>query len=244
MARTLKAAVGLLCLMAGAPSAASCGSSNNEDIFTGVNAGSGGSGAVASGGTAGTLADAAHDTSTAGTGGTGGTGGTRATLDGAADAARDAPVSQAGAAGATGCSTVWCRDQDGDTHGDPQQSKTACEAPGADFVTLCDDCHDANADVHPAADCQIVSYQPAQGGGESFDYNCDGVETECGQIAKAQTCGPSVLQCGGSGYVPNPNRQATASQDAYCGSTQYRQCTPLATFCTAQTQTREAVGCN
>jgi hypothetical protein len=242
MAGSLKAAVRLLCLVAGVASAASCGSSNNEDIFTGVNLGSGGSGsgAVASGGNAGTLADAAHDTSAAG--GTGGTGAT--TFDGAVDVANDSPVSQAGAAGAIGCNTVWCRDQDHDTHGDPQQTKTACESPGADWVTLCDDCHDDNADVHPGAPCQTMSYQPAQGGGDSFDYNCDGVETECGQIAKATTCGPTVLQCGGSGYLPNPDRQATTTQNAYCGSTQWRQCTALATFCGPQTQTREAVGCN
>ena len=165
-------------------------------------------------------------------------------LDAARDVNGDAPVSQGGAAGAPNCTTVWCRDQDLDTHGDPQQSQTACEPPGTDWVTRCDDCHDDNPDVHPGADCQAASYPPAPGAGESFDYNCDGVETECGQIAKAQTCGPSVLQCGGSGYLPNPTRQATAQQDAYCGSTAWRECTPAAAFCIAQQQMREAVTCN
>jgi hypothetical protein len=67
------------------------------------------------------------------------------------------------------CATTFFRDADGDGHGDPSITVTACTAP-AGYVSSTDDCDDTRADVHPGAievcdavdnDCNGQSEAPA-----------------------------------------------------------------------------------
>lgn len=141
---------------------------------------------------------------------------------------------------------MWCRDRDGDGFGNPAETRFQCGDPGGEWTQNCGDCHDGNADVHPGADCQGGGYLAADGVTTSFDYDCDGHETECGTFTKAAAAGCGImgpLACGGSGYLPNPNRTATTEQNAYCGSTSYRNCISVGLPCVAQTVTKTAVVC-
>lgn len=151
----------------------------------------------------------------------------------------------AGGSGGACQPTTWCHDQDGDQHGDPAQTQSACASPGSDWTSVCDDCDDTETLVHPGADCQVASYTALDGVTLSFDYDCDGVETECGTFVKAAagctTAGIGV--CAGGGYLPNPNRTASSGQDAYCGSTAYRNCIAVGVPCVAQATTMTAITC-
>jgi hypothetical protein len=149
-------------------------------------------------------------------------------------------------AGGTCQPQKWCRDRDGDGHGNPNESQLACTSPGGEWKAACDDCHDGNASVHPGADCHDGAYALADGT-LSFDYDCDGSESECGTFVKARAAGCGVvgpLNCAGGGYLPNPNRTATGQQNAYCGSTSYRNCVSVGLPCVAQTATKTVVVCH
>jgi hypothetical protein len=237
MAWKRKSSASLLFVTLAGAIGASCGGAGDEALFVeagaeaGGNGGSGGSGA--SGGLGG---GAGLDGSTSGSGG----------ADAQPDSAiGDAPVSDGGAgASEGGCAIEWCPDLDGDAHGDMTQKQLSCQRPQEGWVTVCDDCHDGNAAVHPGAGCNAEPYEVTGGTDRSFDYDCDGVETECGVITKAQTCTITGLSgCGGHGYLPNPERPAGESQNEYCGSTQWRQCGSFPIGCSGTTQQRPAVTC-
>ncbi len=62
---------------------------------------------------------------------------------------------------------VYCRDEDGDTYGDPVQTVTgACGAPPTGYVTNCGDCNDRSVDVRPGA-----------------PEICDGINNDCSDPA-------------------------------------------------------------
>ncbi len=82
----------------------------------------------------------------------------------------DGRMDEAGALG----STSWYRDQDGDHYGDLNQTVSTCRAPQG-YVSNSDDCYDLNNDAHPGA---TFAWYDADRGDGSFDYNCDGLETE------------------------------------------------------------------
>jgi len=125
----------------------------------------------------------------------------------------------------------WCKDGDDDAYGSPYGSVMSCEAPGDSWIKdgtkarACEDCHDDNQYVHPFGSCNHSWYTKANGIGTSYDYDCDGQETECGQYQKFTDCTLNgSLQCVGSGYLPNSSRPSGASDpsiDPYCGSNQF-----------------------
>jgi hypothetical protein len=209
------------------------GDASSDGGSTGADGGSTGAdgGASSTGGTnsAGGASSSGGDSNDGGTGGTSDAGG--------------------GLTGSGGdCQpTKWCRDRDGDGHGDPNESKTACIAPGTEWKAQCDDCRDGNARVHPDAECREDGYTLSDGVTLSFDYDCDGHESECADFVKADAdgCGPvGPLNCAGSGYLPNPDRSAGAEQNSYCGSTAYRNCVSVGIPCVSQTVTKAAVACH
>jgi hypothetical protein len=141
----------------------------------------------------------------------------------------------------------WCHDRDGDGYGDPDESRVDCDSPGDKWTEACNDCRDDNALVHPDAVCHEGGFTLIDGVAVSFDYDCDGHEDECGDVAKADAEGCGIkgpLSCAGSGYLPNPDRAAGADQNAYCGTTSYRNCVSVGIPCVAQTVTKPAVECH
>jgi hypothetical protein len=86
----------------------------------------------------------------------------------------------------------------------------------------------------------------ADGATHSFDYDCSGSATECGEVTKATgTCMPSGVACTGAGYVPDPERaEAGVGENPYCGSTRYRLCNRnTIVSCGTTTEMREAITC-
>jgi hypothetical protein len=219
--------------------ASSCGGSNEAGLFGGTQGGASGAGAQGGNGT--------------GDGGSGAALLSDAAPDGPGAAGSDSDVT-AGTGGTDGgqsdaCAVMWCRDSDGDGHGDPAETQQTCDAPGSDWVTSCDDCHDDNADVHPGVTgCHGVAYTASDGVTKSFDYDCSGEETPCQALARATgNCMLNLasISCTGSGYLPNPDREAESTQDDYCGSTRYRVCNVApAVGCLPTEQTDSAVPCH
>lgn len=72
-----------------------------------------------------------------------------------------------------GVGSVWYLDADGDHYGDPAVSQTACTRPSS-YTLDGSDCYDLSPDAFPG---QVISFSSDRGDG-SFDYNCDGVQTE------------------------------------------------------------------
>jgi hypothetical protein len=131
----------------------------------------------------------------------------------------------------------------------------SCTSPGGSYTNHCDDCLDNNRQVSPAqTGCFAVPYARPNGGGDSFDYNCDGKEEECRQSQKATgptcTLGAGAV-CAGSGYLPNTNRPipSGSSLNPYCGSSRWRQCTLAGSLdagtigCAAVIQQKEPIDC-
>ena len=58
---------------------------------------------------------------------------------------------------------TWYRDRDGDAHGDPDDTLTACEQP-AGFVLVGDDCNDGSIRIHPGHEEEC----------DTLDNDCDG----------------------------------------------------------------------
>jgi len=216
---------------------ASCGGSDDDFLISEASGGARDGGAGKSAG--GTSGSAPADGSLAEQDGDGSAGETSAeaasggeggvATDGSAGA--DAQTAGSGGAGG-GCQQTWCFDGDQDGHGNPANSQTACNSPGAQWTQSCDDCHDGNKLVHPGAlSCQTEPYTALDGTTKSFDFDCDGKETECGQppVPKWTRCEGQGLGCSGSGYQENLNRpaQGRAGQNLYCGSTRWCECAGL-----------------
>ena len=222
--------------------AANCGSSDDQGLYG------------ASGGGGGTVGDAGASGSSAGVFGSGGSGFGGTSGSGGSDRF-DSGTDTSGFGGTNGASgsggqdcQQYCGDADGDGHGDTTKRPTSCENLGTEWVTLCDDCHDGNADVFPGTTaCKSVPYLLLDGVTQSFDYDCNGSVTECGEVMKVMgSCAPSSgLGCTGGGYMPSAERaDAASAPDAYCGSARYRVCNRVAAIlCTAAIEMREAITC-
>ncbi len=138
---------------------------------------------------------------------------------GFADCANDPPKS---------CAALpkWFVDGDGDGWGSAA-FVSACTQP-AGHVTQTGDCLDTNAEVHP--DAGSFGFGFFADGGVSFDYDCDGVETELdGGIPHfPQTgCGSG---CDELGMLPAPLRAGPAVTP-HCGSTTRRVCARVLSNC-------------
>jgi hypothetical protein len=215
---------------------AACGSSDGTGLFNGSTVmGEGGTGAI--GGDAGM--------SIGGAAGTGPTFDASAGSGGASGFAGTSGSAGTGGSADTGTCDL-CADQDSDGHGDPNRRTTDCN-PGSGWVTVCDDCHDANAEVFPGSTiCRGVPYVAADGITSSFDYDCNGAVSECMEVPKASgSCQISGFGCSGSGYLgPEAGAGDAGDLALYCGSTQYRTCNRIAPIlCTAATETRAPVEC-
>jgi hypothetical protein len=214
-----------------------CGSTDDQGLFNG--SGGGGNAAGASGSSAGVFGNSG--TGFGGTGGSVGTGGS-----GEPDSAPDTG-GFGGSAGSFGTGgqpcDQYCGDGDGDGHGDPTKRPTSCENLGSEWVTVCDDCHDGNPNVFPGATtCKAEPYVQLDGGTPSFDYDCSGSETECGEAMKAAaSCSRTLTGCNGGGYLTSQPEGGGPSP--YCGSTRFRVCNPLGPICTPTTEMREALTC-
>jgi MYXO-CTERM domain-containing protein len=110
--------------------------------------------------------------------------------DGAADDA-DADVDDADR-------TTWYADADGDTHGDPDASVDACDAPDA-HVAEGGDCDDEDAEINPEAD-EIA--------GDGVDQDCDGEDPGAGEDPDADGPGADDPTGPGCGCASAPGGDA------------------------------------
>lgn len=103
--------------------------------------------------------------------------------------------------------TVYYQDADADGFGNGDVVMEACVAPEG-YVTIEGDCADDNADVFPGQTAFFTEPYTALDG-DSFDYNCDGVESleygdaECEIVVtpgEAPSCGAELVYdtCGGT----------------------------------------------
>ena len=128
------------------------------------------------------------------------------------------------------CVTYWA-DTDGDGYGDPDSSECLCATIWPHEVTNDDDCYDGNNDAWPGNTDWFTSHR----GDASFDYDCDGVETQryttigsCtdvdGVCTLVEGWGASVPDCAHAGFwfsscAVNPNGVCQPS-----GSIQAQEC--------------------
>src|SRR5262249_36499594 len=95
------------------------------------------------------------------------------------------------------------------------------------------DCDDSNPSVNPGQSGYFaVGYTPTGQSGESYDYNCDGKETESGTPPKA-SCKEVSLKCVGSGYIVATPARSGPEVDPYCGSDQQVTCATASLACQA-----------
>ncbi len=124
-------------------------------------------------------------------------------------------------------------DRDGDGYGGTTTVK-ACVPPGSGvWVTSGGDCDDGNATVNPGQSAYFsAGYVPTGKSSLSFDYNCDGDESESGTPAKA-SCQLVSLSCAGSGYIEASPVRSGSGVDAFCGSTEAVSCALSSLSCKA-----------
>jgi hypothetical protein len=114
--------------------------------------------------------------------------------------------------------SLYYKDGDGDGYGGTT-STMACAPPDATWVTDPGDCDDSNMDVHPKQTKYFVAgYIPPGMTTKSFDYNCDGVETEQGNPPK-EMCMYVAGVCQGAGYLKASPLRTGTGVDPFCGST-------------------------
>ncbi len=155
-------------------------------------------------------------------GGEGGGGGGDATVE-------DGP----GTDGACALVTYYL-DGDNDGYGGTTTMKS-CVPPTTmgPWVTEGGDCDDSNNTVNPGQSSYFSSgYVPTGQTDVSFDYNCDGHETESGNSSKAN-CQFSGLSCGGSGYLQATPLRMGAEVDPFCGSDRSVACSLMGISCAA-----------
>ena len=129
--------------------------------------------------------------------------------DGGSDAAQDAEIVPDVVADAC-APLLYYRDLDGDGFGDDANTTVACAQP-AGYVTMGGDCMDSNADAHPG---QLSSFTTDRGDG-SYDYDCDGIETQARRVKDPEFC-----VCGfGGGFAGCSASSGWESDVPACGAT-------------------------
>ncbi len=118
---------------------------------------------------------------------------------------------------------VFYRDADGDGAGDVTQTKTACDQAqaGAGWVPVAGDCHDGNVQVFPAQQEHFGAPYTTPGGLVSFDYDCNGTETDKNDFTKLSACGGACFAQGVDKYYP---LRSGAGVNPWCGSNRFARC--------------------
>jgi hypothetical protein len=112
---------------------------------------------------------------------------------------------------------VFYKDFDNDGYGLTAMPSSACTKP-AGYAVLGGDCLDTNAGVRPnQTDFTGVGYASA-GGSTSYDYNCDGVETEAPGFPHFTSCNADCSSPPQGYNQALPARPAGAGVNAFCGS--------------------------
>lgn len=158
----------------------------------------------------------------------------------------DAASEEASADGASsecdgqGMKTFY-RDGDSDGYGDSATAFVGCEAPGAEWVTLGDDCQDRDPRVHPGQTEYFgTGYRSAGASGAfSFDYDCDGSETGAAGQTQAPSDCPGLLLCTGTGFEKSEAREPVPGVNPYCGSNTIGTCMLSGLLCQANIHTSE-----
>jgi hypothetical protein len=90
-----------------------------------------------------------------------------------------------------------------------------------------------------------VGYMPAGSTQVSFDYNCDGKETESGDPAHVD-CALTLSGCGGDGYIAATPVRTGSGVDQFCGSDKKETCAETLSGCVAGSPTTasSAIACN
>ncbi len=138
-------------------------------------------------------------------------------VDGGEAASADALSDvQSGDTAACNGGVLYYLDGDHDGYGGTTKM-SACAPPAANWITKSGDCDDGNAVVNPGQTAYFgVGYTVSGSSLVSFDYDCNGVESESGGPPKAN-CQSVSVSCVGSGYVAaTPPRSGNV--DPYCGS--------------------------
>jgi hypothetical protein len=150
--------------------------------------------------------------------------------------APDAPAREDGGddAAPEGCSPVlYFLDGDGDGYGGTTTSQGCAPPEAGTWVGVGGDCDDSNPVVNPGQTAFFAhGYVPTGKTGVSFDYDCDGQESESGATAKAD-CQVVGLACVGSGYVEAAPARSGAGVDPFCGSTSAVTCAFSGLVCKA-----------
>lgn len=118
---------------------------------------------------------------------------------------------------------IFYQDVDGDGFGVVGTTKAACDAAaaGPGWSAKAGDCHDGNAQVFPGQAAFFGTPYTAPGGAPSYDYNCDGAETENGAISHFSSCTAACFQ---EGVARANSGRVGAGVNDFCGSTRYTTC--------------------
>ncbi len=123
---------------------------------------------------------------------------------------------------ANGCEPLvaFYEDVDGDGYGVTANAKFACAAPQG-FTKVGGDCLDTDPNVHPGQTAYSGKGYTNASGSTSFDYDCDGTESEQAGYAHVTSCN---LACDLKGYGPAKAIRGGVGVDPYCGSTVLNGC--------------------
>jgi hypothetical protein len=121
-----------------------------------------------------------------------------------------------------GADITWHRDADEDGFGSDHVTRSGCPRPSGAWVTRGGDCDDHNPNVYPMQRAFFGTPYEA-GGGDSFDYDCSGLEEGNPRQVASFGCGLLDLAvCTGDGYA---RTQRTGPWlNGTCGSTVYVNC--------------------
>ncbi len=104
-----------------------------------------------------------------------------------------------------GAVAVTCyRDSDGDSFGDTGMSMGACFCPAGWVEATLPDCHDGDGSVYPMQSGWFDDAYTDPSGRDTFDYDCDGAETQRWTVAKGGPCSSlasSGSRCNGQGWA-------------------------------------------
>lgn len=140
----------------------------------------------------------------------------------------------AAVAGSSACPVTYYRDADADSWG---STETSCTG-GVGWVSRTGDCNDSNANVFPNQTKDFDKPYTSSAGLQSFDFDCDGVESIAnGSQVATGACTSSGLgnACAGDGYLPVEPVRAGTNLNQICGSTRYLVCSRSQQVCVGAT---------